>query len=322
MTLRFSTVTLVVLNLFCPVGIHATPGALSAADRIALTDQLEKIQQRSKDRVGGLYQRAIQDYRRAIQSDDATMDLYLKCIEKVRFKDVKRKTQEFRDWKRRNKEKLGSSSMRMALRHQLAWLLLSIEAARREGDLTELGHRAIRHLDQIFNNAEVLKDHRSILSQSALGSVFAQAYALNIKVEDWPASTMDIGQIYDKVVMPPLRNATGIEPLRAAWVKRIQHEGLVVEKWSVSPGKTIGKKDSMRTPDFEKFLSETRPQLLWDMEVDCFESGDEKVAAVRMLKHLETHINHKEAPTWITGFQELIHPPTDSGTTSGQADGR
>ncbi len=74
MTLRFLTVALVVLNLFCPVGIHATPGALSEADRIALTEQLEKIQQRSKDRVGGLYQRAIQDYRRAIQSDDATMD--------------------------------------------------------------------------------------------------------------------------------------------------------------------------------------------------------------------------------------------------------
>ncbi len=322
MTSRFLTVALVVLNLFCPVGSHAGPGALSEADRTALTEQLEKIRQRSKDRVGGLYQRAIQDYRRAIQSDDATMDLYLKCTEKVRFKDEKRKTQEFRDWKRRNKEKLGSSSMRMALRHQLAWLLLSIEAARTEGDLTELGNRAIGHLDQIFKNAEVLRGHRSILSQSALGSVFARAYELNIEVDGWPASTMDIGQIYDKVVMPPLRNATGIKSLRAAWGKRIQHEGLVVEKWSVSPGKTIGKKDSMRTPDFEKFLSETRPQLLWDREVDCFESGDEKVSAAHMLKHVETYINHKQAPAWIKDFQELINPPADSVATPGRAAGR
>ena len=306
---------LVVPFVFSPLSTHADAGLLSEADRIALTEQLEKIQQRSKDRVGGLYKRAIRDYRSAIKSDDATMALYMTCLEKVQFTDEKRKSQDFRDWKRRNKEKLSSSSMRMALRHQLAWLLLSIEAARREGDVSELGNRAISHLDQIFKNAEVLKDHRSILSQSALGSVFARAYQLNIKVDDWPSSTMDIGQIYDKVVMPPLRNTTRIESLRAAWKKRIQHEGLAVEKWSVRNGKKIGKKDALRTPDFEKFLSETRPQLLWDMEVDCFEAGDEKVSAVRMLKHLETYISHKEAPTWIQDFQDIIYPPEDPDST-------
>jgi hypothetical protein len=306
---------LVVPFVFSPLSTHADAGLLSEADRIALTEQLEKIQQRSKDRVGGLYKRAIRDYRSAIKSDDATMALYMTCLEKVQFTDEKRKSQDFRDWKRRNKEKLSSSSMRMALRHQLAWLLLSIEAARREGDVSELGNRAMSHLDQIFKNAEVLKDHRSILSQSALGSVFARAYQLNIKVDDWPSSTMDIAQIYDKVVMPPLRNTTRIDSLRAAWKKRIQHEGLAVEKWSVRNGKKIGKKDALRTPDFEKFLSETRPQLLWDMEVDCFESGDEKVSAVRMLKHLETYISHKEAPTWIQDFQNIIYPPEDPDAT-------
>ena len=314
--LKLSVIIITLTVTVYPTVSIAEPQPLSEADRIALEEQLGKIQQQSKDRVGGLFRRAIQDYRSAIKSDDATMELYLKCIEKVRFTDEKRKASEFRDWKRKNKERLSSSSMRMALRHQLAWLLLSIEAARRDGDISELGMRAIDHLDQIMKNAEVLKDHRAVLSQNALGSVFARAYDLNIKVEGWPRSTMDIAQIYDKVVMPPLRKVTKIDSLRSAWKKRILHEGLVVEKWNVREGSTIGKKDAMRPPEFEKFLSETRPQLLWKMEVDCFKVGDEKVSAVKMLNHLETYLTHKDAPQWIKDFQGMINPPD---TTAAEA---
>ncbi len=289
---------------------------LTEADRIALLDQLEKIQKQSDDRVSGLYRRAIQDYRAAIRSDDATMDLYLKCYEKVHFEDEKRKSQEFRDWKRKNKQRLSSSSMRMALRHQLSWLLLSIEAARREGDVSELGDRAIQHLDQIFQHAETLKEHRAVLGQNALSSVFAQAYKLNIKVKDWPKSALDIAQIYDKVVMPPLRQPDRISRLRTAWKQRIMHEGMVFEKWTEAKGTTIGKKDALRSPQMEKFLSITRPQLQWEMEVDCFEAGDERASALRMLKHLETNLTHKDAPQWIKDFQAMIQPEVDSESVS------
>ena len=150
------------LAFFCPSMLRAEAEVLSEGDRIALLEQLDHIQKESDDRVEGLYRRAIQDYRVAIRSDDATMDLYLKCLEKVRYDDENRKTQEFREWKRRNKDDLNSSSMRMALRHQLSWLLLSIEAAKMDGDLSEMGQRAMTHLDQIFKHAELLKDHRDI----------------------------------------------------------------------------------------------------------------------------------------------------------------
>ena len=288
---------------------------MSDADRMALLERLEIIKKQSDDRVSGLYRNAINAYRNAIVSDDKTMDLYLDCLEKVKYDDEKKKTQEFREWKRKNKDKLNSSSMREALRHQLSWLLLSIEAARLEGDVSELGERAVKHLDQIFANAEKLKDHRAILSQNALGSVFAQAYKLNIKVKDWPRSALDISQVYDKVVMPPLRQPGRINSLRSAWNHRILHEGMIIEKWSVREGKTIGKKDAMRPPELEKFITEKRPQLLWDMEIDCFEAGDERASALRMLKHVETYLTHKDAPAWIKEFQGLVQPEADVDDT-------
>ena len=293
--------------------LAADPQPLSEADRIALEEQLEKIQKQSEDRVGGLYGRAIKDYRSAIRSDDATMDLYIKCIEKVQFLNEKRKAADFRDWKRKNKDRLSSSSMRMALRHQLSWLLLSIEAAQREGDVREMGERAIKHLDKIFMNAEKLEDHRGVLNQNVLNSVFARAYKLNIKVKDWPTSALDIAGIYDQVVLPPLRTPSKIASLRSAWSHRIKHEGLVHEKWGKRAGTTIGKKDAMLPPAYEKFLSETRPELLWKMEMECFKAGDEKTAALRLLKHLESYITHKDAPRWIKDFQALIQPEVIEG---------
>ena len=294
--------------LWLPICADEDPKALSEPDRIAVEAQLEKIEQLSEERVGGLYRRAITDYRSAIQSDSATMELYLKCIEKVQYTDQQKKASEFREWKRNNKERLGASSFKMALRHQLSWLLLSIEAADSEDDLSKLGPRAITHLNQIFQNAETLKPHRRELSKNVLSSVFAQAYSLNIKVKDWPSSALEIGRIYDKVVMPPLRNLQNIADLRRAWDKRISHEAQVFEKWHEDDNHRIGTKDSLRSPEFEKFLAEKRPELLWEMELDCFDAGDEQGAAVKMLKHLETHITHKQAPKWIKDLKKLITP--------------
>jgi len=293
--------------------------ALTESDRIALAEKLEKIQKRSNDRVEGLYRRALSDYRSAVESNDRTMQLYLKCVEQVRFKDEKKKGQDFREWKRKNKEKHQSESFRRALRHQLAWLLLSIEAAHKgEDHIQEMGKRALTHLDQILGNAEKLRGHQAELKRDALSSVFAQAYKLNIKVKDWPKSSMDIAQIFEKLVFPPLRESRNIRGLRSAWDKRIKYEEIVVKNWSGkgqgrSNGKKgkkiIGMKKAMLSPAYEKFMSNRRPDLLWQKEVDCFRIGDERGAALKMLAHVDKYIKHKNAPKWIEEFQKLLTPP-------------
>jgi len=310
------TATCLVVSL--PLVGNTEPEALSEPDRIAVHEQLEKIQKRSDERVSGLYLRAVRDYRAAIQSDTATMELYLKCIEKVQFTDQHKKAAEFREWKKKNKETNGSGAYRMALRHQLSWLLLSIEAAQRDGDLSEMGTRAINHLDNIFENAQVLEPHRKALRQNAVRSVFARAYDLNIKVKDWPSSTLDIKGIYEKVVLPPLRTPQRVGALRRAWTNRVLHEGLVFEKWSDNETSKIGSKKALRSPEFEKFLTERRPALQWMMEVDCYKAGDEKTSALNMLNILEKHITHKDAPKWIRELQGFVEPtaPADIDITA------
>ena len=140
--------------------------------------------------------------------------------------------------------------------------------------------------------------------------MFARAYDLNIKVEGWPNSALDIANIYNKVVLPPLRTPSRLGALRNAWTQRVSHEGQVFEKWNDDDDdgetKRIGTKESLRSPEFEKFLAERRPTLQWMKEVDCYEVGDQKGSVVKMLSHIEKNITHKDAPEWISKLQELV----------------
>ncbi|MGJ8677815.1 MAG: hypothetical protein ACSHX0_09880 [Akkermansiaceae bacterium] len=282
-------------------------------DRIALLEKLEKLQEASNLRISGLYKRAIQDYRSAVQSDTKTMDLYLRCVERVRFEEKYRSAAEFREWKRNKDDELGSKSFRMALRHQLLWLLLSIEAASNDGDVSEMGVKAVNHLNQIFDNARVLMENHSILEENALNSVFAQAYELNIEIENWPQSGLDIDSIYEQLVFPPLATKSKINEFRAAWQNKINHTGFKIEKWSGL--KTVRERGDARSTEIDRdankaamdeFLSETRPALQWEMEVACYELGDEKKSALNMIRHLEQYMTHQDAPQWLSEFHELI----------------
>lgn len=283
--------------------------ALSDSDRMALIEKIEKIEKASSDRVTGLYLTAINSYRGAVRSDAETMKLYLNCYEKINFEEKNLKSSDFRDWKKKNEEKLGSGSFRMALRLQLAWLLLSIETASRDGDVTEMGPKAVAHLNTIFENAKFLEGNQKVLKESALNSVFSKSYELNINIEGWPKSGLDIDGIYEKLIMPPLRNTGDTTGLRTAWMSKIKHLGQSVSLWSKRTGTSIGMKDSLISPDVKSFQQSTRPQLIWDMEKDCFETGDERGASLNMIKHLETYVSHKNAPKWIEEFQAYVAIP-------------
>ncbi len=86
----------------------------------------------------------------------------------------------------------------------------------------------------------------------------------------------------------------------------------MIEAWSEN-GNSKSKRRAPRTPDYEKFVTNRVPQLLWQMEMDVFRSGDESGAALQMLKHIEKYITHKSARKWSVEFKSLLTPqlPTE-----------
>lgn len=301
---------------------------LSAADREALLENLEKLRETAMSKVDARFRIAMAAYRDAMGSDEAAMDLYLKCIEKVNFEDQQKDKSDFSAWKRQDDVKAKNSDprFRLALRYQLRWLILTLQASSEKANRKALAAEAQEIVDTIFRDADKLAGQEQELSQSVTATVFARAYEIgHVENDKWPLSPVQLGEIYGTIVFPPLRSPTRVAELRAAWIKRIQQEGIKAEAWTGGPrgnpkgngngrGKgdkserKIGMASDMKAASYERFLIETMPELQWQMEVDLFRSGDESAAAMRMLSHLEKHLNHKSARNWGEEFKNLLKP--------------
>lgn len=292
---------LAALAIFLVSPVLAEEKPLSDIDRELLLEKLKEIQSTSDSTVKGRFSVALTAFKKARESDTAAHDLYLNCIEKVRFEDEARKASEFREWKKRHKDRTDSSGFRLALRHQLNWLVLTLEAAQLD-DVTALSAQSINALEAILKDADKLKGQERLLNSAVLSSIFADAYGVNsATAAAWPDSPLKIDEIYESVVLPPLRTAETLDSLRKGWLKRIEHEGILLEKWT-----NEGNADKERKPAFDRWLVEGRKDLQWAMEVDLFQSGDQQGAALRMLEHLKKNMTHKSAPKWISQFTRLV----------------
>jgi hypothetical protein len=293
---------------------------LSSADREALLESLEKIRENADSKVDARFRLAIAAYREAMATDDAAMDFYLKCIEKVNFEDQQKKNAEFREWKRREGDKLSEQGYRLALRYQLRWLMLTLRAASEKTRSSDLVGEAQEVVDSIFRDAVKLGEHGQTLGQPVTSTVFARAYDIgNVENAKWPLSPIQLEQVYNEIIFPLYRNPAGLASLRAAWIKRIQQEGLKEE--AMGGGGGGGRRNGPQPPregDKERFMMETLPELQWQMELDLFRSGDEGGAAVRMLEHIQKHLNHRSAREWGDQFKNLLNPkPAPAAATAG-----
>ncbi len=284
---------------------------LSSADREALLEALERIRESADAKVDARFRTALAAYRTAAASDDEAISLFLKCTEKVNFEDQQKKSSEFREWKRKEDERLSDPALRTALRLQLRWLILTLQAASEKADRNELAASARDIVDAIFDDPKKLRSQAGVLGEDVTTTVFARAYEIgDLKLEKWPLAPAALGPIYEEVLFPPVRHPDRVGTLRSAWIKRIQQEGAIREFWSPAPKETrrIGMAEDQRPPEYDQFLATTLPELQWEMEIDLFTHGDEGAAAKRMLAHLEKNLNHKSARDWGAEFRALLSP--------------
>ena len=282
-------------------------GPLSEPEREALVDKLDALRETAVSNVHTRFAAATTAFRQGMSSNSAALDLYLKCVEKVNFEEKERSGQDFREWKRRNRQ-LEDETFAMALRHQLNWFSLTLRAAANPGDIDKLSPDAAKMIESLLVTAEEVdsKSARDELRKPVTDTIFAQAYGLGaLKVEGWPMTPLPIIDVYKKVILPPLRTPKTTVALREAWINLIKCEDLAVMRWT---GNDDRAKSDPLSPQYVKFLAETKPALIWDMELDVYKAGDQRGAAVRMLEHLEKNITHNKATEWEREFRELVDP--------------
>jgi hypothetical protein len=281
--------------------------SLSEADREALIEKLDKLRDTAREKAMGRIGAAAAAYREGMASDEAAAELYVKCVEKVEFEDRQRSSKEFRDWKRHHDDQLKDPARRRCLRHQLRWLLLSLEAAEAGEKREALAPKAAEALEAIFGNPEQFDGKVDTLREPVTATVFAKAYNLGgARLENWPLSPLEIGAVFEQVIFPPLARAGKFEALRGQWAKRMGYESAVLEFWSGRDPK------DGPSPEQEKFSAETLPELEWRMENALYAAGDERRAALNMLEHLGENLGHPKVREWGEEFRKLVDPPDES----------
>jgi hypothetical protein len=286
--------------------------SLSPADREALLEKLEKMREEATSKADARFRAAIAAYTGASGSDEAAMELYLNCIQKADFQDQQKKESEFRDWKRKEADQLSAPGHGLALRLQLRWLILTLRAASSKTERNQLLPGVQEIVDIIAKDADRLRQHRQLLHQAVTSSAFARAYEITgVEVENWPMSPANISEIYEKILLPPLRKPDRLEALRSAWVRRIQAEIAIAQAPAGNDdagGRKNGGGARPRADDYERFMAETVPELQWQMEMDLFRNGDQQGAAMRMLSHLEKYMSHQSARKWSDELKNILSP--------------
>jgi hypothetical protein len=290
---------------------QARAQTLSAADREALLERLEKMREDATSKVDARFRAAIAAYMNAVGSDEAAMELHLNCVRKVDFEDQQKKDSDFREWKRKQADKLSAPGRGLALRLQLRWLILTLRAASPKAERTQLIPSVQEIVDAIARDSDKLKRHRDLLSQAVTSSAFARAYEITgVEVENWPLSPSSTAEIYDQILLPPLRRPDRLEALRSAWIRRIQSE-IASQQATVGDDNSGDRKngETSRVNDYQRFMAETLPDLQWQMEIDLFKNGDEQAASMRMLSHLERYLSHKSSRKWADELKNILNPP-------------
>lgn len=282
------------------LNISVSAQELTEVDRDLLLDKLKEIQQSANNAAKGRFASAVTAFRAAAESDVAASELYLKCVEKVDFQDEAKKAKDFREWRKRHKDRRDSPGFRRALRYQLKWLLATIEVSQDPDVRKRMPDTAISAIETILADADTLKGNTGILQQSVLASYFARAYDLSsLQVENWVTSPFDITGLYEGVILPPWQNSDSVTMLEKGWNKRIEHTGLAIKAFSKE-----GEKD--RLPEFEKWHKNGRLDLIWSKESDLFTYGNQRTAALRMLDHVKENLSHPKAPSWVADFTSMV----------------
>jgi hypothetical protein len=300
---------------FLPV-LHGAP--LSDADRESLLESLERMRAEAEAGSDAKMGVALAAYRSAIASDQAAVDLYLDCLEKVNFVDQDKSGLDFVKWKRNEGDRLSEPNLKQALRHQLRWLILTIRASSDKADRDELATEAQDIVDSIFREPAKIQGQEGVLGQAVTSSVFAAAYKIDqLKVEKWPLSPTELNTIYDELLLPQWRSPERLAELRSTWIKRIVQEGFKVEFFPARPAKGKDQRaeprDENHARQIEDFETKTRPKLQWNMEMDLFAHGDEKGAALRMFTHLQKYSTHPSAEEWANQLKTRLAPASKVG---------
>ena len=199
------------------------------------------------------------------------------------------------EWRKRQGDLLRNPAFVNGLRLQLAYLSLTWQRS--------MGAKNKDLLPALYDyTAQVLASIDTLWSFDSLrkplgDNVFVQYFQIGpylAAVDNWSDQPLDVDSIYQKAILPTLRDMKDPRVLDY-WIAKLQSEAAHVEK-------------SSNNLAVNKFNSVRRPELLWNRAEDEEVIGQHNQAVADMLALAKAHPDHPDFDKWAARLTELVKP--------------
>ena len=290
---------------------------LSLAQELSETDKqvlLGKIEVMENDVLDFNYKNqkaAATAFKAAMQSETKAFQFYLDCKERIDQEAKKQKGSDLRADMKKLRDSTTNEKKR-ALRHQLVWLVASMEAAANPDARETSAQKLVDGLKNIIDDAQYL-DRKTVtgrLKQNPFSSEFAKAYLVDhIKPDNWPSSPLDYDGLFKNLIIKGLVESGKYNEARSEWQNRLQAEQRLIEEFDVEPETDKFGKESV---ELDNFLQKTLPDLRWQMEQELFTAGDTRQASVALFSILQTYPKHDNYLKWVNWFKGALSPESEA----------
>lgn len=286
----------------------STAVVLTPEQLLNITKQLEQIEQQINKNRGDALNTALTQFRSAMASDKSAIDLYQNCIKLVNFERKDLKGSDFQTWKDRNENQLKDPDFAAAIRLQLEYLVLSLQAQQTD-NLAPLIPAVQAFLSKAVNTVQETTKHSAsgavqrgggrlmeILNRSVSNSIFSQAYQLenHLNNKDWEYTPLNIGSIYSKIIFPSyLENKP--QELPVQWDNRIN-------------GELALRKALQSETEFKVYYTEQYPRLQWAKAQFLFSKNINSLQSLAdMLKIVRENPTHPNAGEWLQQLRQNVN---------------
>ena len=263
-----------------------------------LKDLKEKHVNSSKSQLS----QSITDFSNAGSSDANALAFYLEAIRVTQFVGQPHEQSAFRDWKKKETEKLSAPAIRSALRYTAISLQRSAGATD-----AQIFPILLEYAQDTGSMVSSIAD-QDIARQPIAGNLFAKWYNVGDRLgslDNWEPSPANVDGIYQKVLLPFMRKTRDARIIKY-WDDKIADE-------------TTAASNAAAAFSTDRFNQTRRPELLWSRAEDLIAINLRNQGITDMYTVIKNFPSHPSAGKWIDELQALLTAPAVTSTTPGTA---
>jgi hypothetical protein len=240
----------------------------------------------------------ITDFSNAAASDGAALEFYLEAIRVTQFVGQPHEQTAFREWKKKEADKLSPPAIRACLRYT------TISLQRAAGATDPQIFPVVLAYAQDAESMIGAISSQEIARQSVSANIFAKWYNLGEQMsglDNWETSPANVDGIYEKFLLPFMRKNRDPRVIQY-WDKKIADE-------------TANAANASAEFSTDRFNQTRRPELLWSRAEDQIAIDQRNEGLTAMYNIVKSFPTHPSAGKWIDELQGLLTAPVGTGTS-------